>query len=328
MKEVAARRAANFLAFTRKLNQSKHDYEQNARALLEWVQATIERFAAEGQNLGQTLEEALAVTERLRAFILHEKPAKTAAKLDLESQYAEIQQTLLVHDRPAYECPAEYTPDTLDSAFDSLWDAEKTYATAARVNRFRFITKTESTVTESQLAEMKESYATFDKDGDGAMDKTELKAALSAMSIPIKDDATLTAMMARISEGTGSISLDQWVRFNTENLSDKDTPEQIAAAFRTLANDADTISADSLRVPPLTEEDVAYLAESMPPAENGNGLDYRRFVEASFVAKEPPQAGQASAAAAAAAPAAAAVAAPDAAPAEAAAAEPAATEAQ
>lgn len=58
MKEVAARRAANFLAFTRNMNQLKHDYESSAKALLEWVQSVIDRFASE--NLGATLEESLA----------------------------------------------------------------------------------------------------------------------------------------------------------------------------------------------------------------------------------------------------------------------------
>jgi len=119
VKEVAARRAANFLAFTRHMNQLKHDYESSAKALLEWVQSVIDRFSSE--NLGATLEESLAVTDRLRAFLLTEKPQRTADKLDLESKFAEIQQTLLVHDRPAYECPQEFAPDTIDAAFDALW---------------------------------------------------------------------------------------------------------------------------------------------------------------------------------------------------------------
>ena len=159
VKEVAARRAANFLGFTKKMNQLKHDYEACAKALLEWVQSIIDRFANE--NLGSTLEESVAATERLRSFILNEKPAKTAEKLDLESKYAEIQQTLLVHDRPAYDCPKEFAPETLDSAFDALWDSEKKHATAARVQRFKFISKQESTVGEDKLKEMKESYAHF-----------------------------------------------------------------------------------------------------------------------------------------------------------------------
>ena len=143
------------------MNQLKHDYESSAKALLEWVQSVIDRFASE--NLGATLEESLAVTDRLRAFLLNEKPQRTADKLDLESKFAEIQQTLLVHDRPAYECPQEFAPDTIDAAFDALWQAEKAHATAARQHRFAFIKKEEAGVSEDKLQEMKDSYAHFDK---------------------------------------------------------------------------------------------------------------------------------------------------------------------
>jgi hypothetical protein len=104
VKEVAARRAATFLQFTKEVNQQKFDFESKAKALLQWVQASIERF--ESQDLGSTLEESLAVVEQLRQFVLHEKPPKSAEKLDLENLYAEIQQKLLVsqasHER--YAC--------------------------------------------------------------------------------------------------------------------------------------------------------------------------------------------------------------------------------
>jgi hypothetical protein len=94
VKEVAARRAATFLQFTKEVNQQKFDFESKAKALLQWVQASIERF--ESQDLGSTLEESLAVVEQLRQFVLLEKPPKSAEKLDLENLYAEIQQKLLV----------------------------------------------------------------------------------------------------------------------------------------------------------------------------------------------------------------------------------------
>lgn len=281
VKEVAARRAANFLGFTKKMNALKHDYESSAKALLEWVQSIIDRFANE--NFGSTLEESVAVTERLRSFILNEKPAKTAEKLDLESKYAEIQQTLLVHDRPAYECPKEFAPETIDSAFDALWDSEKKHATAARVQRFKFISKQENKVSEDKIKEMKDSYAHFDKDGDGAMDKVEFKAALSAMGVSLKNDEALQALLTKVSGGVGTISEQQWIAYNTELLTDKDTPDQIIQAFKTLADDRDTITADNMRIPPLTNEDVEYVQSIMP--EQG-GLDYVKFVNGSFVAKQ------------------------------------------
>ena len=67
----------------------------------------------------------------------------------------------------------------------------------------------------------------------------------------------------------------------TEITADKDTPEQIIAAFKTLANDSVSISADALRVPPLNNEDVEYLSGAMPQHASG-GLDYSAFVNSSF----------------------------------------------
>jgi hypothetical protein len=68
-----------------------------------------------------------------------------------------------VHDRPAYVVPPEFSPETLDGAFDALWNAEKAHATAARVKRFTFIRKEEAKVSEAKLQEMRESYQFFDK---------------------------------------------------------------------------------------------------------------------------------------------------------------------
>jgi len=161
-KEVAARRAAKFLAFARQTQTLQTDYEAGARELLRWIQESIERFQAE--QSAATLEEAVQVIDQLRAFVLNEKPSRSAAKLDLEAKFAEIQQRLRVNGRAQWECPADLTPDTIDGAFDALWQAEKQYASAAREKRFGFIHKDEATVSEADLQEMRDSYAHFDHD--------------------------------------------------------------------------------------------------------------------------------------------------------------------
>lgn len=279
VKETAARRAAKFLALTKEINNLKFDYEQQVKALLEWVQSTIDRFGS--VNFGETLEDSLAVNAALREYMLNEKPQKSAEKLDVESRFAEIQTQLRVRDRPAYEVPQEFSPDTLDAAFDSLYESEKQHAKAARERRFAFVHKKEETVSEDKVAEMTESYKHFDKDADGALDRDEFRAALSAMSIPVRDDAALDALLAEVSGGAPTISLEQWMAYNTMLATDKDDAEQIKASFRTLADDGDFIGVDNLRVQPLTDEDVAYLSEAMPKSENGQ-LDYSAFVDASF----------------------------------------------
>jgi len=283
VKETAARRAAKFLAFAKNMNSLKFNYESSVKELLEWVQGVIERF--ENEQFGDSLEDALAVNERLKQYQLNEKPPKTAAKMDLESSYAEIQTQLRVHGRPAYEVPQEFSPDTLDAAFDSLWAAEKAHARKAREHRFSFIKVEEQGVSEDKMKEIEDSYGHFDKDNDGKLDKMEFKAALAAMSIPVKDDEALTALLHQVSGGADHISKEDWMRWNTEMAADRDTPEQIKQSFKLLADDKEAITADGLRVPPLTDEDIDYLVNNMPQHANG-GLDYNAFVDASFVKKE------------------------------------------
>jgi Ca2+-binding EF-hand superfamily protein len=53
----------------------------------------------------------------------------------------------------------------------------------------RYVQKNEVKISDEKTQEIKESFAHFDKDGDGGLDKAEFKAALSALSINFKDEA-------------------------------------------------------------------------------------------------------------------------------------------
>ena len=61
----------------------------------------------------------------------------------------------------------------------------------------------------------------------------------------------------------------------------QDTPEQLTAAFRTLADGRSTVSVEGLRVPPLSEEDVTFLSENIPQHAEG-GLDYEAYINSAF----------------------------------------------
>lgn len=58
-------------------------------------------------------------------------------------------------------------------------------------------------------------------------------------------------------------------RFNRKLLQDRDSPDQVIASFQTMCDDRDTITADELGQPPLSEEDVAMLRARLPQAANG-----------------------------------------------------------
>jgi len=279
LKEIAARRAAKFVQFARSVSQKKYAYEARVAELLAWIAAKQDEFKE--AKFGETLDEAKAAQDKVKTYFVTDKPPKIAEKLDIESLFAEIQTELKVNDRAPYVPEAKYLPDALDAAWDGLTASEKTYASAIRDNRHRFIRKAEVKLSAEQVAEAKQSFMHFDQNHDNAMDRLEFKAANAAMSINFKDEKLFDATFAEVSGGTGSVNLDQYLAYMTRLQEDRDSADQVLAAFKSLANDdAEGVTAQQLAVPPLSEEDVKFLASAMPA--KGDKLDYAAFVQANF----------------------------------------------
>jgi len=278
-KETAARRAAKFLRFAKQMESKKQGYEDRARALVGWVERSADILS--DSHYGDTLEEAKENFVSFRNFIVNDKPPKSAEKLDLELLFAEIQTELKLNDRPPYSPPEELSPDAIEKNWDKLTHVESHRGVKMRENRFRFIKKEENKISEEKVAECKASFTHFDQNGDHALDKLEFKAANSAMSVVFKNDEHFIKTFEEVSGGKGSVNLEQYMKYIVALQEDRDTPEQLKDSFRQMAGDADTISGDQLNIPPLTEEDVAYLKTAMPKAGEDK-YDYNAFVDQSF----------------------------------------------
>jgi len=278
-KETAARRAAKFLRFAKQMEAKKQGYEERARALVGWVDRSVDILS--DSHYGDTLEEAKECFQSFRNFIVNDKPQKSAEKLDLELLYAEIQTELKLNDRPPYSPPEELSPDAIEKNWGKLTSVESHRGVKMRENRFRFIKKEENKISEEKVAECKASFTHFDQNGDHALDKLEFKAANSAMSVVFKNDDHFNKTFDEVSGGKGSVNLDQYMQYIVALQEDRDTPEQLKDSFRQMAADGDTITGDQLNIPPLTEEDVAYLKSVMPKAGEDK-YDYNAFVDQSF----------------------------------------------
>jgi Ca2+-binding EF-hand superfamily protein len=279
-KETAARRAAKFLRFAKQMQARKQGYEGRAEALLQWIHRSEDTL--KDDKFGDSLEEAQYNFQSFRQYIVNDKPPKSGEKLDLETLFAEIQTELKVNDRPPYFPRAELTPEAIEAKWAELSEAESRRGKLIRENRFRFIKKEESKISEEKVAECKASFMHFDADGDNALDKLEFKAANSAMSVSFKNDDHFKQTFEAVSEGKGSVNLDQYMKYIVALQEDRDTPEQLKDSFRQMAGDSDTITPEQLAIPPMTDEDVAYLLANMPKANDGK-LDYSAFVDKSFV---------------------------------------------
>jgi len=279
VKETAAKRVGRFLNFARAMEARQHDYEVRAKALLDWVSAQIQAFA--DNNFGETVVQAKEALEAYRNYIVTQKPPKSAEKMDVEALFAEIQTELKVNGRSAYVPPADLAPEAIDEAFGKLAASEKDRSKNVRENRYKYITKLESKISQEDLDEFEKTFNHFDADKSGKLDKLEFKAALSAIGVPFKDDAAFEIVFGSVSQGDVKVTKAQFVQYMTSIREDKDTADQIKASFAMIADQADTVSAQALAVPPLTDDDIKYLQANMPQAANGN-LDYKAYVDKSF----------------------------------------------
>jgi len=278
-KENSARRVANFLKFLRDMKTRQDEYERRARALLSWVEEQEKKFSE--FKFGDTLAEAQTTQADLRKFVVEERPLREGEKMDLESLLAEIQTELKVNSRAPYSPPSGLTPEDIQAALDTLTKKQNSYAHAVRENRFKFVQKVETKMSDEKLKEIADSFNHFDSNKNGSLDKLEFKAALSAMSVYFASDSEFEAIFKTVSESSDRVTRDQYNTFVQSKYQDKDTPDQIKESFRAVADGAATITPEQLNVRPLSEEDVAYL-RSVIPASSSGGLDYSAFVDANF----------------------------------------------
>ena len=159
-KAASARRAAKFLHFIRSTNAKKAQYEQQATELLQWVQTVTSQW--ESEQYTDNPDDAQQQVDRLKKFVLEDEPTHQVAKLDNEELYAQIQTQLKVNSRQPYGVASELSPDAVEEAFHQLYLARQQYARKVRDNRFRFIQKEESHLSEDKVAEFKDSFSHFD----------------------------------------------------------------------------------------------------------------------------------------------------------------------
>lgn len=279
IKENAARRVQRFLNFMRGIEAQQNDYEARARALIEWCNNQSNTFGEEKEV--EDLATAVQDLADFRSFVTATKPEKAGEKLDVEALFFEIQQELSVNNRRPYVPPEDVNLDAVSGAFDNLSTSEGTYANKIRENRLKFIERVEVEIPQEKIDEFTASFNHFDKDKSNKLDKIEFRAALTALSVPFKDDAAYEKIFNEVSKGGEMITLEQFIQFNSKLVEDKDTPEQMQSSFNMMADNADTISEDQLNIPPLTDEDREYLKGKMTADESGN-YDYNAFIDSQF----------------------------------------------
>lgn len=140
-------------------------------------------------------------------------------------------------------------------------------------------------LTEEQIAEFKEAFSLFDKDGDGSITTKELGTVMRSLG-QNPTEADLQDMINEVDvDGNGTIDFPEFLTMMARKLKDVDAEAEIREAFKVFDKDGNgLISANELRHvmtslgEKLTDEEVD---EMMREADiDGDGfVNYEEFVK-------------------------------------------------
>ncbi|RWS26776.1 Calmodulin-like protein [Leptotrombidium deliense] len=116
------------------------------------------------------------------------------------------------------------------------------------VTRIFIAQRTADQLTEEQIAEFKEAFSLFDKDGDGTITTKELGTVMRSLG-QNPTEAELQDMINEVdADGNGTIDFPEFLTMMARKMKDTDSEEEIREAFRVFDKDGNGfISAAELR---------------------------------------------------------------------------------
>jgi len=275
LKEKAGEHVAKFLKFQRRIMSLGTEYEERCKDFATWANEKITAFGE-----GSTPESQTAAGEALadyKKYLIDEKPPRMADVVDIQDLFANIQGELKVNGRKPYKPAEEYDPKVLLDLCDKLATAENTYSKSIRDTKLGFIEKLDlsTSATEEQREEWSQSFDTFDADKSGFLDKTEFKAALSAIGIALSDE-DFDKTFEELAE-EAKLSRDIYTKYLEEFFSQSDDAESVLKSLQVLGNPKASEEEDLKKLAGLSDDDIQFLLENM-----GEGENLETFIANSF----------------------------------------------
>merc|ERR1712183_21283 len=160
----------------------------------------------------------------------------------------------------------------------------KSRATQKSMDSFSKYSIEADQLTEEQIAEFKEAFSLFDKDGDGTITTRELGTVMRSLG-QNPTEAELQDMVNEIdADGDGTIDFPEFLTMMARKMKDTDSEEEIKEAFRVFDKDGNGfISAAELRHvmtnlgEKLTDEEVDEMIREADVDGDGQ-VNYEEFV--------------------------------------------------
>ena len=184
---------------------------------------------------------------------------------------------------------AQQYGDNLESVFNTAGDVASNYygiATDYFEDYTQGITRKllADNLTEEQIAEFKEAFSLFDKDGDGTITTKELGTVMRSLG-QNPTEAELQDMINEVdADGNGTIDFPEFLSLMARKMKDTDTEEELVEAFKVFDRDGNgLISAAELRHvmtnlgEKLTDEEVDEMIREADIDGDGH-ISYEEFV--------------------------------------------------
>jgi len=240
------------------------NFAEKAKAFSQWVHGQKEKLAATKGALEQQLEELQ---------VLHTAyEAKRKDYNDIEAINKQVEAAGVKRNR--------YTDLTLRTLYSEYEQLGSATAKQETLLTNEIMAKKNADVSPEQLNEFKEVFKHFDKNHDGTLGRVEFKACLQALGDE-PTESELDKIMSSVDPENKGIGLQAFSNFMIQRNKDSDSKDEILIAFKELANDKDFVSEQDLRKV-MTNERVAFLLERMPKYHNGEGYDYKAWVEIAY----------------------------------------------
>jgi len=251
----------------RLLDNLRHAFADPANAFYDMMQG-YKAF------LGETLEGDFE--EQKNAY---------QAKRDELGAHAPELDTIQAAEQACEECNIEeneysdHTWEDLKSAFDQMLKTmdKKIAFLAAQAN------ESAGGVSADKMMEFQQSFDAFDEDHNHTLERLEFFACLASLGLATVDftgqNPEAEKIFQEVSEGTGHVSLEQYVKYVSSLCEDTFDPAQIAEALRAIADGKEFVTEADMQRAAMTPDQIEYVKSALPMHSSGKGYDYSAWCQ-------------------------------------------------
>jgi len=262
----------------KRLDEHKRAFAEAAEAVMAYVRAEKQAIEVAAPAIAIHPDDAASIARGKQMMLALEdlRSAETRDKRESKLQPAQALADQLIE---AVELDNPYTTLSM-SALKSQVD-QLTKVVSEKVNFIEAqLARAQADITPEQHEEMKSTFNYFDKSGDCHLNEQEFSATLRALGYELskQDEEAVFSKYAEKKPDSGelAISLEGFTTYFLQQFKDKDTADELLAAFRTLADGKDLVTADELKTH-MPEAEVEFLIGQLALREGENSLEYAPF---------------------------------------------------